>query len=103
MAAFSHCIRYIDALCVSATVHSEFHRLGGKLILRTLTCLSEVHSFIPDVSLIINCSGLGAGTLVDDNQVFPVAGHIVKVVSPTIKHFYMDSENTTYIFPRAND
>lgn len=89
----------LSSLCVS----SEFFRLGGRLHLTTLPSLSAVHSLVQNVSLIINCSGLGAGALVGDAGVFPVAGHILRMSVPALQHFYMDSENTTYIFPRSTD
>ena len=82
---------------------SEFFRLGGKLDIAELRSLSEVQTLYPSARLIVNCAGLGAGQLVGDSSVFPVAGHIVKVRAPGLHHFFMDSENTTYIFPRTHD
>ena len=32
-----------------------------------------------------------------------MAGHILRMSVPALQHFYMDSENTTYIFPRSSD
>lgn len=86
-----------------AWLHRKLRQLGGRVHLRDLACLSDVHALFPSARLIVNCSGLGAGELVGDATTFPVAGHIVKVRCPSLHHFYMDSENTTYIFPRAHD
>lgn len=65
--------------CLTVVFVSEFERLGGQLILKKLQSLSEIPSIVPDVNFIVNASGLGAATLVKDEAMFPVAGHIVKV------------------------
>src|SRR4051812_16000097 len=77
--------------------------MGGKLHIAELSNLSEARKLYPSAKLIVNCSGLGAAKLVSDKGVFPVAGHIVKMRLPHLHHFFMDSEATTYIFPRIND
>ena len=93
----------VDMSLYLAWMHRELRRLGARVHLRPLTCLSDLEQLFPKAHLIVNCTGLGSSQLVADKQTFPVAGHIVKVKCPSIHHFYMDSENTSYIFPRLHD
>ena len=84
-------------------LHREFFRQGGQLRMVELGSLGDVQTLYPRASLIVNCSGLGASALVGDKSLFPVAGHILRMRAPTLQHFFMDADNTTYIFPRSND
>jgi len=36
--------------------------------------------------LVVNCSGLGAGELVDDHDVLPVKGQVIKVCTVCLSH-----------------
>ncbi|CAC5361749.1 DAO [Mytilus coruscus] len=53
--------------------------------------------------LIINCVGVRAYQLLNDQNVKPIRGQIIKVIAPWIKHFYVDfdgAEGTErYILP----
>jgi len=93
----------VDMAIYMNWLHRMFTKLGGRIQLAELQSLSEVQKLYPNVKAIINCSGLGARTLVPDPNVFPVAGQIVKVRCPSVHHFYMDSLLPSYIFPRLND
>lgn len=84
-------------------MHREFFRQGGQLRMAEVGSLAEVQSLYPTASLIVNCTGLGSLALVGDKTLFPVAGHILRVRAPTLQHFFMDADNTTYIFPRSSD
>jgi len=104
---FSYTSIIIDMDVYMRFLHREFTRLGGVLRVAEVASLAdgaaEVKRLYPTARLVVNCTGLGAAALVPDASVFPVAGHIVKVSLPGLHHFFMDSTNTTYVFPRAHD
>lgn len=56
--------------------------------------------------IIVNCSGLGARELCDDDRVYPIRGQIVRTSNPGV-HMAEDDEEgplaMTYIIPRKND
>lgn len=65
------------------------------------------------VSLLVNCTGLGAASLagVDDRTVFPMRGQVVKLHAPWIKEGYTrqvgsldggEGGQRTYVIPRVN-
>jgi D-amino-acid oxidase len=90
---FSYTSLIIDMDVYMRWLHREFHRLGGKLHIAALEHLSDAQAKLyPTAKLIVNCTGLGAKTLVSDKELFPVAGHIVKVALPGLHHFFMDSD-----------
>lgn len=93
----------VDMSLYMAWMHRELFRLGVRVHIRRLDCLSDLHTLFPGVTLIVNATGLASAKLVKDDSVFPVAGHIVKIKCPSVHHFYMDSDNTTYVFPRLHD
>ncbi|GAA6023697.1 hypothetical protein JCM10207_008752 [Rhodosporidiobolus poonsookiae] len=69
----------------------RFTSLGGRLHrcdnLSPLSDLSDATRFISSTSepkLIVNCTGLGARTLVNDDKVFPVRGQLVIIRAPWI-------------------
>lgn len=80
-----------------------FAAAGGTLERRHIRSLHEAGAACP---LVINCSGLGARTLVPDPEVFPIRGQIVRVKNPGIERFWLDEghpNGVTYIVPRGED
>lgn len=74
----------------------RFRKAGGQVEQRKINSLQELsHSY----DIIVNCSGLGSKTLVDDNQVYPVRGQVLKVEAPWLQHFIRDGDGKTYIYP----
>lgn len=82
----------------------ELHGAGGGVLeTRRITSLAEARAACP---LVVNCTGLGARTLVPDPEVFPIRGQVVRVSNPGIERFWLDEENpagVTYIIPRGED
>lgn len=65
----------------------------------------DIDSVLPDYNLTINCSGLGAKSLVYDPEVFPIRGQIVKIAPvpgalPTADDHGPNS--LAYIIPRSD-
>ncbi|XP_077862779.1 D-aspartate oxidase-like [Saccoglossus kowalevskii] len=75
---------------------ARFHRNGGKTIKRKLNTLDELAG---KYDVIVNCSGLGAYSLVDDKTMYPVRGQLLRVDAPWIKHFVAFDDYIYYILP----
>ena len=75
---------------------SRYARLGGTVEIETVSSLSSV-----DAPVVVNCTGIGARTLVPDEALVPVRGQIVVVENPGISEFYVDHglrRGTDYIY-----
>ncbi|HYO57635.1 FAD-dependent oxidoreductase [Archangium sp.] len=76
---------------------------GGVLLRRRLHRLADVADVAP---VVVNATGLAAGTLADDADVYPVRGQIVLVSNPGLFTSVRDEENPagrTYVHPRSRD
>ncbi|PRD21526.1 UNVERIFIED_CONTAM: D-amino-acid oxidase [Trichonephila clavipes] len=51
---------------------------------------------------VINCSGIGARSLVPDPEVIPVRGQVMRVHAPWIKHGVI-ADNDFYVLPNAEE
>ena len=81
---------------------SRFIQQGGIIIQKKVENLSELSSY----DVVINCTGLGAATLVSDASMYPAKGQLVSVSAPWVQHFFLEggwSAKQTYIFPRSLD
>ncbi len=63
---------YLDALL------EDFQRFGGRIVIRKLDTRNDL-MWLPE-SLVVNCSGLGARTLFEDEQLVPLKGQLTVVV-----------------------
>jgi len=78
---------------------NEFRKAGGKIFQREVMALEE---FIEENTIVINCSGMGARTLVNDEAMIPVKGQIVMVdLHLDIPIILIESE-PTYIVQRKD-
>lgn len=79
----------------------KFVALGGKLVRKRIRDFTEL---IEDgYELVINCSGLGARELVDDDTVIPVRGQVSRANASWVMHsFLVDDEACNYIIPNTN-
>lgn len=80
----------------------RFEALGGVLEHGEVDDLAR----LPE-KIIVNASGLGAKTLVDDRAVYPIRGQIIRIARPSgfpddIIHIHA-GETYTYIIPRDED
>ncbi|GAB5492731.1 MAG: FAD-dependent oxidoreductase [Phototrophicaceae bacterium] len=94
----------IDIPLITPTLYLEYlleryQAKGGDIFQKDMSSLSELSD---DYSLIINCTGLGAREIADDEHVHPIRGQTVLVDAPTVETGFMDDEHFTYIFPRAD-
>jgi D-amino-acid oxidase len=81
---------------------ARFHRAGGKLQLGAhFDHLEEVNR---DCSLLVNCTGVGAETLVPDPEVEPHRGQVVIVPKMPQSHAVVcDDPPLMYAIPRSNE
>lgn len=79
----------------------RYEGLGGSVAAETVTSLASVAA-----PVVVNCTGIGARTLVPDEALIPVRGQIVVVENPGITEFYLDHGNDgadyVYLFPHGD-
>lgn len=81
----------------------QFQELGGTIEQREVHDLAEVSE--PN-GLIINCAGLGSRELVNDPEVYPIRGQIIRVKAPEVSRSFVDEfghHKLTYVIPRTED
>ncbi len=66
--------------------------------------IDDLHAL--DAPLVVNCTGLGARTLCDDEALYPIRGQVVRVSNPGLDRALDDDHGPlalTYIIPRRSD
>lgn len=104
---YPHGLRFAVPL-VEMPVHlpwlaAEAQQRGIVLERRRVASLTEAGT---DADLLVNCSGLGARTLVGDTSVTPVRGQIVRVANPGLTVSVRDEQHPggrAYVHPREHD
>ena len=75
--------------------------LGGTVLARTVPSLESVAA-----PVVVNCTGIGARSLVPDESLVPVRGQVVVVENPGIAEFYLDhgdgGSDYVYLFPHGD-
>ncbi|XP_012943189.1 D-aspartate oxidase [Aplysia californica] len=82
----------------------KFKSMGGKVRCAKVDSLKE---FSGQCDVIVNCCGLGSKQLLNDQQMVPVRGQVLRVSAPWVKHFYLlknaDGNLLSYILPSTNE
>ncbi|XP_013183809.2 D-amino-acid oxidase [Amyelois transitella] len=81
-------------------LEKRFLELNGKIIHADITSLSD--DILKDYDVLINCTGLGARTIVADKTVYPIRGQIARVKAPWLCEVVMDNDRENYILPNAD-
>jgi D-amino-acid oxidase len=106
-AGYSYGTRY-TAPIVTMPVHLAYlverlHRAGGHIEIAPVEDLTELCSH---TSIVINCTGVGARRLVDDELLYPVRGQQLIVTNPGITEFIEvdtgDATDLTAIYPHVD-
>jgi D-amino-acid oxidase len=76
----------------------RYEGLGGAVSAGTVTSLASVAA-----PVVVNCTGIGARSLVPDRSLVPVRGQVVVAENPGITEFYIDhgdgGTDYVYLFP----
>jgi D-amino-acid oxidase len=75
---------------------------GTRIEINAIGSLDEIRGIAP---IVINCGGLGARRLVDDRELYAIAGQVVIVDNPGIDRFFQDvaeGDDLTYVFPHSD-
>ncbi|WP_372369716.1 FAD-dependent oxidoreductase [Candidatus Uabimicrobium sp. HlEnr_7] len=99
---FSFSTPIIDMRYYMPWLEKRFLACGGKKITQKIHDIANV-----EADIIVNCTGLGSRELVNDEEVYPLKGQIVKVDAPEVKEFRQDFKNgpnhLAYIIPRKDN
>ncbi|MEM1320739.1 MAG: FAD-dependent oxidoreductase [Bacteroidota bacterium] len=80
----------------------RYARNGGRIVQQKIDSLAD---FVAKQGLVINCSGLGAAALCDDEEMYPVQGQIVGVAPMEGLPYIADDEGPNrlaYVLPRQD-
>jgi len=83
---------------------NRFVESGGK-ITKLDRDIENIEEISTDSRLVINCSGLGAGKIFNDKEVFPIRGQLVKTSNPGLKDCVNEEEGplaVSYIVPHGS-
>lgn len=82
----------------------RFQQQGGTItkLAAPLTSLDEIAT--PE-TLTINCTGLGAGALCNDEKVLPIRGQVIRMTNPGLTRIwtYESADELAYVIPRDED
>lgn len=85
-----------------AWLAARFRRAGGETVVATIDSLDEPFTAAP---VVVNCTGLGAGALVEDPELLPIRGQVVRVAAGYAHRFVQASAGPgelAYIIPRGD-
>ena len=77
----------------------DFYGAGGKIRVKEFQDFNEVLTL--EEPVIINCTGLGARDLFDDELLFPIKGQL-SFILPQKEIDYITITDGTYMFPRGD-
>jgi D-amino-acid oxidase len=77
---------------------------GGEIVRREIKNIAEAAS---ESEIVVNCTGLGSRALLNDTELFPIRGQIMRVPRGEVNFYYFAEEENgtlpTYIVPRTDD
>jgi len=82
-------------------VLADFCVRGGKIVVRTLENLAAILRLRE--ALIVNCTGLGAKPLFNDEELVPIKGQLtVLAPQPEVDYAFVSTTSDLYMFPRRD-
>ncbi|MDY7228828.1 FAD-dependent oxidoreductase [Hyalangium rubrum] len=82
----------------------RFRELGGRILQREVHSLEEAWR---EAEVVVNCTGLGARSLVGDDSLYPIRGEVLRVAPPPVRRFLFDDTEEhgviAYVIPRSAD
>ena len=102
--AFFFGMHILDCRLYLPWLMDNFRKNGGIIKQQKITSLDELTG---TYDIVINCTGLGASTLVPDDELFPVSGEAITVSAPWMKTFLAlfnkKESSSMYVYPRSSD
>ena len=80
-------------------LREQFLAGGGTLELRTIETLDDL---LGEAPLLVNCTGVGARDVANDDAVYPIRGQTLLLDVSGIRVGYMDNVAIDHIFPRSD-
>ncbi len=80
-------------------VMADHARAGGKIVTRDFKRLEDVAALSERV--VVNCTGLGAGALFGDPDIYPIKGQLT-ILPPQPEVKYVTLPPDLYMFPRSD-
>ncbi|MGN8225920.1 FAD-dependent oxidoreductase [Gracilimonas sp. BCB1] len=82
---------------------NRFKKSGGKIIQREISSITELEAYFP----VVNCTGLGAKHLFNDEQLYPIQGQVVRVapdqeIQGMATEYELGDQEMAYIIPRRD-
>ncbi len=82
---------------------NRFKETGGTIIQREVTSADELGDYFP----VVNCSGLGAKHLFNDEKLYPIQGQVVRVapdqkIQGMATEYELGDQEMAYIIPRSD-
>jgi D-amino-acid oxidase len=93
----------VDMPAYLAYLVERLRDAGGELEVGMVGSLEDAVAAAP---VTVNCTGIGAATLVPDRQVFPNRGQLVVVDNPGVSTFFIEHDESptpTYFLPHGPD
>ena len=97
-------VRRLDTLIIEPPVYlaamlDEFRVAGGKVVVREMSDRAAIRA-LPE-KLVFNCTGLGAKSLFDDDELTPIKGQLT-ILLPQPEVEYAVIAGDLYMFPRSD-
>jgi D-amino-acid oxidase len=100
---FRFTVPLVDMPAHLAYLMTRFRTAGGQVDVRRVHTLRQAAEEAP---IVVNCSGIGARSLVPDEDVWPVRGQLVVVENPGIAEFFSEdtglSSELRHIYPHGD-
>ena len=77
----------------------DYDKAGGRIVVQELATLKDVAA-LPE-RVVVNCTGLGAGPLFGDTEMYPIKGQLT-ILSPQPEVQYVTLPPDGYMFPRKD-
>ncbi len=76
--------------------------LAAKGVVFIVNEITDLQNISHQFDVVINCSGLGAKTLCNDDQIFPVRGQVLLLEPGYPDSIFLDNQTPTYVVPRKD-
>ena len=91
---------HIEPMVFLEALVADFREAGGKLVVRDLPDLASVAS-VPQ-ALVVNCTGLGAGRLFNDDDMLPIKGQLAVLSAQPGVDYLTIGPGDLYMMPRRD-